>query len=159
MTQGIIKFSCEVSDEEWNRFQKYIEPDTNGGCWLWSGATQGHVPYGAFRVKGPRRQVKAHRVSYIRAKGLIPDGLTIDHKCRQTLCVNPDHLEAVTHKENIRRQPNFLGNRTECPQGHEYTTENTKIYRGSRFCRVCHRIKQSEYMTKKKARLLAVDYL
>ncbi len=76
---------------------KYVEiqPD---GCWVWTGYLS---PYGKFGVSG-RRPV-AHRWSYEYHVGPIPDGLTIDHLCRNPSCVRPDHLEPVTLQENMRR--------------------------------------------------------
>lgn len=69
---------------------------SDSGCWIWQGSVS-NTGYGRI---GSRY---AHRVSYERSNGPIPDGLTIDHLCRTTLCVNPDHLEPVTHRENVLR--------------------------------------------------------
>jgi hypothetical protein len=92
----------------------------------------------------------AHRKAYTDAFGPIPEGLEIDHLCRVRHCVNPDHLEAVTHVENMRRAHEVWGftswgaqanaGKTHCPQGHEYTEANTYArQRGSRDCRTCMR--------------------
>jgi len=72
-------------------------------CWIWLGSRRGHG-YGKVGVNG--RYVGAHRAFYERDKGSIPDGMELDHLCRVRLCVNPDHLEVVTHKENMRRGSN-----------------------------------------------------
>lgn len=78
-------------------FEAYFKKQLNG-CWKWIGAKSGHLqPYGMFKRK------YAHRFSYEKAKGKIPSHLQIDHLCRNRICVNPDHLEAVTQKVNIRR--------------------------------------------------------
>lgn len=86
----------------------------------------------------------AHRVAYEIHVGPIPDGLEIDHLCRVRCCVNPDHLEPVTHRENMRRSPswNSVGRRqkakTHCPKGHPYSGYNLIVTKsGCRFCRKC----------------------
>lgn len=101
-------------------------------------------PHGYVRVKvgGSRLAVHAHRLAYEAVKGPIPAGLQIDHLCRVRNCVNPDHLEAVTQQENVRRGRvgENTRSKTHCPQGHPYDEANT--YRnpaGSRNCRTCHR--------------------
>lgn len=112
------------------RFWFYVKKEADG-CWLWQGGTNGR--YGVFSIK--KKQRYAHRLSYIWAKGTIPDGLTIDHLCRTPLCVNPDHLEAVTQHENNSR----AHRRIVCKRGHEWTPENTWIEKnGARHCRKCH---------------------
>lgn len=105
------------------------------GCWLWTGATTGpRRNYSAFYLNG--RQTSGHRASYEIFVGPIPKGLAIDHLCRNTLCVKPEHLEPVTTAENNARQGAAV---THCPQGHLYDDENT--YRhprtGNRDCRRC----------------------
>ena len=71
-------------------------------CWLWTGALTGKG-YGSFGQTPPGGSVLAHRFAYIREFGAIPDGLVIDHLCRERRCVNPAHLEAVTNRENVVR--------------------------------------------------------
>lgn len=88
----------------------------------------------------------AHRLAYARVNGAIPEGLEIDHVCRNKQCVNPLHLEAVTHNENIRRR---YADYTHCVNGHEYTPENTYIRtNGYRDCRVCIRARVKKYRGK-----------
>lgn len=87
----------------WARVEKTDE------CWLWLGGGCGNG-YGHFRggevgIDGRRRYVLSHRWAYEQAVGPIGDGLEIDHLCRTKTCVNPGHLEAVTHEVNIRRRP------------------------------------------------------
>lgn len=112
-------------------------PVTESGCWLWSKAEQTNG-YGVMGVKGIQRY--AHRLAYAEFKGPIPDDLHIDHLCRVRCCINPDHLEAVTCKENIYRGAGLAASNvrlTHCKYGHEYTRENTRFYRGVRHCRKC----------------------
>lgn len=113
-----------------------------GHCWLWMGGNSANG-YGRFPV-GAHRSIPAHRWSYEQIAGPVPPGLELDHLCRNRLCVNPDHLEAVTHEENLARSPLIVTminrRKTRCPQGHEYTPENTHIQKsGGRRCRTCVR--------------------
>lgn len=112
---------------------------TESGCWEWTGRrSEANYPqYGKHW---------AHRYVYELLVEPIPEGLELDHLCVNPPCVNPAHLEPVTHAENVKRA--WEKNRsTHCPQGHEFTEENT--YRSptagsSRACRECSRIRQRE---------------
>jgi HNH endonuclease len=125
------------------RFKTRVKKRGNG-CWQWTGGTiamirQGYEwRYGVFRPGGVIKNVGAHRWAYEAHKGEIPAGLVIDHLCRNTLCVNPAHLEAVTVKENLKRGVNANGEKTHCKRGHEFTGDNTyRTKRGTRRCRAC----------------------
>ena len=110
---------------------------TSDECWMWAGRLD-KDGYGLFRVAG--RDVRAYAFAYEMWIGSVPEGLEIDHTCRYRACVNPAHLEAVTHRENVLRGNNpFARNarKTHCPQGHPYDEANTLVYNGGRYCRAC----------------------
>ena len=91
-------------------------------CWQWVGARQAGG-YGRFLLE-TGRLVLAHRWAYESLVGSIPEGMTLDHLCRNTGCVNPEHVEVVTREENAYRgNPNVA--KTHCKRGHEFTPENT----------------------------------
>ena len=119
-----------------DRLMNNFEYDTNGGCWLWI-RTLSASGYGRYGHRA------AHREVYTRLRGPIPEGLQLDHLCRVRCCVNPDHLEPVTGKENLHRSPNTNATKTHCAQGHPFTPENTYLshYMGKtkRACRACGR--------------------
>jgi hypothetical protein len=112
--------------------------------------------YGRFRVGGKYgTMATAHRLAYRKLVGEISDGLQVDHLCRVRCCVNPNHMEAVSQQENMRRGVVGKHNRakTHCPRGHEYTPENTYIRKKMRHCKACCRLKA------RKRRTRAVDRL
>jgi len=115
----------------------------SGECWLWGGGVT-KLGYGSIWDLSERRGRMAHRVSMeISTGGPIDSALVIDHLCRIPSCVNPAHLELVTVAENTSRglAPSagaaFNKAKTHCPQGHEYSDENTYKYGSSRVCRTC----------------------
>lgn len=81
----------------YGKFDEKVEPDPFGGCWLWSGA-QNPEGYGHLQFQG--KDWRAHRLSFVRHKGEIPDGSVVRHKCDVPSCVNPGHLEIGTHADN-----------------------------------------------------------
>lgn len=125
-----------------------------GQCWLWTGfcCKQG---YGRFRPtsKPSDPKVLAHRFAYELVVGPIPDGLELDHLCRNTSCVNPSHAEPVTAQVNTKRRSAAMEPKTHCPQNHEYDEENTRYTKdGSRDCRACDRdYQRARYAAKRKA--------
>lgn len=131
--------------------ESYYIPEPNSGCWLWLGAATAGG-YGNYWYEGRCR--RAHSVLYILNKGPIPDGLILDHLCRNPACVNPDHLEAVTNRKNIMRG-NASGARATrtgyCCHGHRLTGENVRHRPdGKRACRTCERMHDSDRAAKRK---------
>jgi len=115
------------------RFTEKYEPVTETGCWIWTAALSDG--YGQIEEKGKFKW--AHRISYEIHKGNIPAGLQIDHLCRIRCCVNPEHLEAVSPKENVRRGLKGVL-KTHCPKGHPYSGSNLYLIpKGGRDCRTC----------------------
>jgi hypothetical protein len=124
----------------WDRFWPKV--DAEGDCWQWTGGVSNG--YGMVRPGGDANQRGAHIVVWELLIGPVPDGYQVDHRCKNTLCVNPDHLEPVPPLINLMRSAAWSARNaaaTECPKGHGYTTENTRIYRGRRHCRECDRIR------------------
>ena len=136
-----------------DRFNEKFVVDVNG-CWLWQASTD-KDGYGVFYEGGRRgRSLRAHRWIYEHLVGPIGTGLVIDHLCRNTLCVNPRHLEPVTMKVNLLRG-NGLTSRharaTHCPQGHPYDLLNTyNTPDGKRVCRLCNAEKNRRYQRSRK---------
>lgn len=130
-----------LRDFEMARF--WIKVDKTETCWNWTAATD-RSGYGLWtppKMTGVRMSV-AHRFSYLNANGgTIPEGHDVDHLCKNKSCVNPAHLEVVTHAENVRRA---FEDRTHCKQGHERTPENwVQKTSGHYYCRACSRERQA----------------
>jgi len=126
--------------------------ESPSGCWDWNGHLFAEFGYGQYRLTRGRSvtALKAHRVSWTLLRGPIPQGMTIDHLCRNPRCVNPAHLECVSNKINILRgeSPTALNaKKTHCAHGHEFTPTNIRWrHRGGkvigRECRQCEKDKR-----------------
>ena len=127
------------------------DPDRDG-CWEWVGAKDGRG-YADFYYNKAVGQ--AHRYAYETFVGDIPEGLALDHLCRVPLCVNPEHLEPVTWRENLMRGNTWTrrnAEKTHCVQGHEYTPENTYVCpKGWRRCRTCIEKNSAKQAEKRRA--------
>ena len=123
------------------RFMRFVDKQAgDDGCWLWTGGLNWDG-YGSFN--NAVTTVRAHCFAYGQFVGVIGNGLELDHLCQTRACVRPDHLEAVTHLENVRRARNFNTEKTHCVQGHEFNDENTAFrvrLSGGRYCRACKRV-------------------
>lgn len=137
--------TSRIVGDDLARFESFIEPGPIPGirpdlgpCWLWTGTLS---PDGYAVMTIQRRTTYMARWAFEHHVAPMPPGLEPDHLCRVRACVNPWHLEPVTHRENILRgeSPQALNARkTHCPQGHEYAPENTRFQtRGGRLCRAC----------------------
>lgn len=147
-----------LPDRFWSKVQ--VEPND---CWLWT-ASLDKCGYGKFGLSG--RMAKAHRVAYLELVQLIDSALELDHICHSTdrscsggttclhrRCVNPAHLEPVSHYENGRRS--VPAQITQCVNGHPYTPDNTYLRpsgkHGQRDCRACIRDRVRRYTQRRKA--------
>lgn len=131
-----------------NRILDKIVKEKGTECWKWTGAVF-QKPYGNYgQLRFGTKVKRAHRVSYEFYKGTIKRGLEIDHLCHNTLCVNPDHLEAVTHTENMQRRKD--SRLPECRYGHKYTAETTYIRpsNGRRECISCRKLRHLMWYSK-----------
>lgn len=121
-------------------FSPYYLPEPNTGCWLW----EGEIDKGGYgRLLGR----SAHQLLYFLHTGIKSDHKRVlDHRCRMRSCINPDHLELVTQKENVSRgnTGQYQRDKTHCPQWHAYDEENTTWKKGRRHrqCRQCGRERQ-----------------
>lgn len=134
-----------------DRFWRHVAKGGETECWPWTG---GGWPsgYGSLRIS-PDAKVPAHRFSYELHVGPIPEGLVIDHLCRNRKCVNPAHLEPVTFAENILRGEGMAARharKTECLRGHSFDPPNGYTNKQGRGCRACDRIRYERRQLRRK---------
>jgi len=122
----------ELTPEDLARFYSKIKKIDN--CWIWT-SNKSHNGYGLFKIG--RVNYRAHRIALQLSGFILEPKMVTDHLCLNPACVNPDHIEQVTHKENTLRGESFSAKnskKTHCPKGHKYDKVNS---RGSRLCSIC----------------------
>ena len=127
----------EIPERVRKRFWSRVAVRSEAECWPFRLSVGSHG-YGqiGWQEEDHNVMVLAHRVAWELTVGPIPDGLTIDHLCRNQRCCNPSHLRLLTHQANCANNGQSI--RTHCPQGHPYDHINTYVSpRGDRRCRIC----------------------
>lgn len=133
---------------------------TEGGCWKWKGASN-PLGYGKIGVRMPSPKTYAtHVFVYRHIVGSVPDGMELDHTCRNPGCCNPDHLEPVTHKENVLRGncvASAVRRTGQCKRGHEMSNENVYVFPdGRRQCRECRKVARESSRARRNAHAVFV---
>lgn len=129
-------------------------PGVRTGCLVWSG-TISKKGYG--RISIDNKMCFVHITAYVMFAGPVPEGLVLDHLCRNRACFNPNHLEPVTVADNNLRGEGCMAayaRKTHCPQGHPYDEKNTQMKNGARRCRACISRENRLYREKRKAAAL-----
>lgn len=136
-----------MTDEEQARFLGKTS-ETPTGCWEWQGPLD-RDGYGTFYFR--RRNRRAHRVGYFLRNGPIPEGLVVNHTCRNRACVNPQHLQLIDVTENAMKDsssPAYVNSqKTICPRGHPYD----RHYGKQRYCSICDKEKKRRLRAKWRA--------
>lgn len=129
------------------RFWAKVTPAPADQCWEWAAFKD--KGYGRIMING--RTHGAHRVAWTLLRGEIPEGLTIEHECRNPGCVNPWHMDLWPNEKNAAGAVNQHRGKTHCLRGHEFTAENTRVLSaGRRSCRECEMIRTRKYRAKQK---------
>lgn len=142
-----------VSPRAWGRF--WAKVNKTETCWEWAAAKN---PDGYGRFGMGKRLVYPHRLIAAHTYGVIPEGMVVDHLCRNPSCVRPDHLEIVSMRENTVRGDlaevtrRYQSVKTHCPAGHPYSGDNLYVNpSGQRQCRTCIRASKARYLKRRAA--------
>jgi hypothetical protein len=160
MKQG-IKLSYNRGKKE---FEAMARVESASGCWVWTGGVDSNG-YGHWQFQGAIR--RCHHISLYLYKDIpfvsYNNRIHVDHLCRNRPCVNPDHLEVVSAKENITRGEGPAGRNhraIQCKNGHPFTEENTRIRRTvsgyGRQCRLCSKARGLKSYKKSSAKFVAM---
>jgi hypothetical protein len=128
------------------RIMNHVQEDENG-CWNWM-ISKGGGGYATTKINNVT--VRIHRIIYEHYKGKIPPDLELDHLCRNRACINPEHLEAVSHRENAVRGISFVAENAakgQCSNGHPYDMVDTD---GHRRCSICLKEYQHNHYIKNR---------
>lgn len=133
----------------------YEIPEFTGPCVIWTGYVQKSTGYGRYTIN--RAERGAHVVAWELINGRVPKGLVLDHLCRVRTCINPNHLQPVTQKENVLRGVGITAvnvRKTTCPRGHPLSGENLSINcNGARCCKTCNAARARRNYAAKRASL------
>jgi hypothetical protein len=155
--KSIPHLTPEQQDKFWSHVVVPYQPSC---CWEWAAScdTNGRPQWGCV-VDGKRHNFRAHRVAYTLLMGPIPDGMTLDHLCRNIVCLNPDHEEPVPDVVNILRSYGITAmnhRKTHCANGHAFSPENTLVRYsngvGFRQCMTCRRLENARSNARRKER-------
>jgi hypothetical protein len=148
--QALLRKPVPGAPEPIDLFRDFLR-ESESGCWEWTG-TMTPQGYGRFNINGNAHYT--HRWAYETLVRPIPEGLVLDHLCRNRRCCNPAHLDVVTHQTNLARgmSPSAVVVRTNvCKRGHDLTEDNVYWQRGTRVCRACTRERQIARRAERRA--------
>lgn len=131
------------------RFMEKVDRHHPSGCWIWTGGKQ-TSGYGGFW--DGQRDERAHRFSFRMFCGEIPAGFHVHHVCCNPSCVNPEHLQTMTRRDNLLASdtlPGINARKTLCKRGHPLSGDNLRITNGARICKTCDAFRSREYKAKR----------
>lgn len=147
-----MKYKVDASDN-FRTVSEYIRVNSkvdSNGCWIWLGC----LNHGYARCRWRKKRIMVHRLSYMERYGIIDSSLSIDHLCNNRSCVNPEHLQNISLKENQKRSNDIIKARViergTCFNGHRSTSENL---RKNGVCKICANERNREYRKRLSGKL------